>query len=97
MRKSRFFVILNRSNYRENSSFDVLAMKTFIRVFVKKYSKLLLNSFCYIENSFEFFLNVPIYGMKTDGEKLKEFFLHEKEMKMRKFEKNLPRITMQHF
>ena len=30
--------------------------------------------------------------MKTDGEKLKEIFLHEKEMKMRKFEKNVPRI-----
>ena len=31
--------------------------------------------------------------MKTDGEKLKEIFLHEKEMKMRKFEKNVPRMV----
>ena len=41
-------------------------------------------SFFSIKNSFKFFLTVKIYDMKTDKKKLKEFFLREKELKMRK-------------
>ena len=48
------------------------------------FQKRVQNSFFSIKNSFKFFLTVKIYDMKTDKKKLKEFFLREKELKMRK-------------
>ena len=54
---------------------------------IQRFEKIIKNAFkilfSALKISFEFFLNVTIYDMKTDKKKLKETLLREKEIKMR--------------
>ena len=59
-------------------------LQSFLKLKFKNHAKRIQNSFCSIEISFEFFLNVAIYDMKTDGKKSEETFQCNKELKKRK-------------
>ena len=60
----------------------IFSMK--IQILEKKFEKRIQNYFFNFKTSFEFFLNVAIYNMKTDGKKLKETLKRKKEIKKHK-------------